>query len=566
MKCDEKRDVCGPCERSGRECVYKDENEASTSTTLQAVAVVAQTELSTTKTRAKVESTSPPPHTSTLPVRSDVALEYRKPLNETEDPEWKSPQSFIPAQVHVTSPLSTISSTAGWGGLDTAPLKWLDLLAGDARQNDGQFSMDLLSWRQTVQQPNNITSHGLGHDRQPSFDPSLTPMTPVVAPPIPPMLTQEKEPWQSAIQLRHDQIPIFRRFTDRLALWMDLFDPHKCFSSFVPHLALGNEGLMKAILALASRHMSIQPIDGVELDRNAAVQYYHETLHYLWGAMKYESYNRSLELIATALIVSQYEMIDGAKGNWERHLQGVFWIQRTRNIGAESLGLEGAGWWCWLRQDVWAAFRERRRVYSFHRPLMRYAEMGPYDLASKSVYLLAQCVNYSSEKEAQEGANNLHMRVDRGRHISEMLDEWHQNLTVHFKPLPMAEASDDHIFSPIWINPSPLATSIQLYNFARILLLVNEPASGYNEFLRREKRLNDAVDAICGIATMISDEPSTITSTMCLYAAGFYTNDKDARKRDTIVKLIDSHQMRTGWPVQSLSEELQAEWTASDAT
>lgn len=45
MKCDEKRDVCGPCERSGRECVYKDENEASTSTTLQAVAVVAQTEV-----------------------------------------------------------------------------------------------------------------------------------------------------------------------------------------------------------------------------------------------------------------------------------------------------------------------------------------------------------------------------------------------------------------------------------------------------------------------------------------------------------------------------------------
>lgn len=379
------------------------------------------------------------------------------------------------------------------------------------------------------------------------------------------MLTQEKEPWQSAIQLRDDQIPIFRRYTDRLALWMDLFDPQKCFSSFVPHLALGNEGLMKAILALASRHMSIQPMDGVELDHNTAVQYYHETLHYLWGAMKYESYNRSLELIATALIVSQYEMIDGTKGNWERHLQGVFWIQRTRNIGAESLGLEGAGWWSWLRQDVWAAFRERRRVYSFHRPILRYAEMGPYDLASKSVYLLAQCVNYSSEKEAQEGVNNLHMRVDRGRHISEMLDEWYRNLTVHFKELPMAENSDDHVFPPIWINPSPLATAIQLYNFARILLLVNEPASGYNEFLRREKSLNEAVETICGIASMISDEPSTITSTMCLYAAGFYTNDRDARKRDAIAKLIDSHQMRTGWPVQSLSEELQAEWTASDA-
>jgi hypothetical protein len=378
------------------------------------------------------------------------------------------------------------------------------------------------------------------------------------------MLAVEQEPWQSAIQLQDHQIPIFQRFTDQLALWLDLFDPQKHFSTFVPHLALGNEGLMKAILALAARHMSIKPVAGINLDRNAAVQYYHETLHYLWGAMKYESYNRSLELIATALIVSMFEMVDGAGKNWERHLQGVFWIQRTRNIGAESLGLEGAGWWSWLRQDVWAAFRERRRVYSFHRPVLRYAEMGPYDLASKSVYLLAQCVNYSSEKEAQDGATNLHLRIDRARFLSEMLDEWHRNLTVHFRRLPWPTSEGD-VFTPIWIHPAPFATAIQMYNFARILLIVNQPASGYSEFLRREKQLSEAVDIICGIAMLIVDEPSTITSTQCLYAAGLYTHDKDPRKRDAIVKLIDEHQMRTGWPVQSLTEELQAEWTAADA-
>lgn len=483
---------------------------------------------------------------SSLPAHSDVAQEIPKNAIESHT----SPQQ---------RQLSTISSTGGWGGLDVAPLKWLDLLAGDARQNDDEFSMDLLSWRQSIQQSGNPTSHGPSHKQDLTGGPLMMP------PSIPSTLVEEKQPWQSAIRLQDHQIPIFRRFTDRLALWLDLFDPQKHFSSFVPHLALGNEGLMKAILALAARHMSIKPIDGINLDRTAAVQYYHETLHYLWGAMKYESYNRSLELIATALIVSQYEMIDGARGNWERHLQGVFWIQRTREIGAESLGLEGAGWWSWLRQDVWAAFRERRRVYSFHKPLLGYSEMGPYDRASKSVYLLAQCVNYSSVKEAQEGANNLHTRIDRGRIISGMLDEWHRNLTIHFMQLPSPETSKGQIFPPIWINPSPFATAIQLYNFARILLLVNEPASGYNEFLRREKCLGDAVDTICGIAAMVSDEPSSITSTMCLYAAGLYTNDKDPRKRDAIVKLVDSHQMRTGWPVHSLSEELQAVWTASDA-
>lgn len=37
MKCDEKRDICGPCERSGRECVYKDETDPSIQTEVREI-------------------------------------------------------------------------------------------------------------------------------------------------------------------------------------------------------------------------------------------------------------------------------------------------------------------------------------------------------------------------------------------------------------------------------------------------------------------------------------------------------------------------------------------------
>lgn len=67
--------------------------------------------------------------------------------------------------------------------------------------------------------------------------------------------------------------------------------------------------------------------------------------------MQFTSYKNSLELLATVLVVSTYEMIDGAgQGNWERHLKGVFWIQRSREINGESGGLQQAIWWSWLRQ------------------------------------------------------------------------------------------------------------------------------------------------------------------------------------------------------------------------
>jgi hypothetical protein len=481
--------------------------------------------------------------------------------------QWKS---LLDASQNM-SPGSTISSNT-YGGQDVAPLRWFDLLAGDATANDEGFSMDLLSWRRTVGTAQNsgsdhVSKTGVLSDPVFTFGDAASLLAPTFpAPPTTCSPSTGKEPWQVAISLQDHEIPIFRRFVDRLSLWLDMFDPMQHFSSYVPHLAMENEGLMKAILALSTRHLSIKPAaEGAPTDRTAAVQYYYETIRYLQGAMKYESYTRSLELIATALIVSMYEMIDGAGKGWERHLKGVFWIQRSRNIGAESLGLEGAGWWSWLRQDVWAAFRERRRVYSFHRPLKQYADMTQYDLALRAVYLLAQTVNYCSDADTKDGVKNIPMRIERAQVLLDMLDEWQRNSTIHFERLPLA-SSKKGVFEPIWINPSPLGTAIQMYHFARILLLVSQPAAeGFSEFLRRESQLSEAVDVICGIAMTITEEPSSVSSTQCLFAAGLYTHDKDPRKREAIVQLIDAHQMRTGWPIHSLSEELQAEWTVIDS-
>jgi hypothetical protein len=42
-------------------------------------------------------------------------------------------------------------SSSGFG-LDVAPLRWFDLLAGDASANDEDFSMDLLNWREAAAQ------------------------------------------------------------------------------------------------------------------------------------------------------------------------------------------------------------------------------------------------------------------------------------------------------------------------------------------------------------------------------------------------------------------------------
>jgi len=69
--------------------------------------------------------------------------------------------------------------------------------------------------------------------------------------------------------------------------------------------------------------------------------------------------------------------------------------------------------------------------------------------------------------------------------------------------------------------------------------------------------MNEAIDTICGISMRPTDDAAGIISTQCLFAAGLHT--QDIAKRSSIQELLGVHQARTGWPVQDLRPDLQAE-------
>lgn len=227
-----------------------------------------------------------------------------------------------------------------------------------------------------------------------------------------------------------------------------------------------NIGLVKAILALSTRHLSL--IQGVAAEqtheRNEALQYYNETLHYLSKAMHYDTYKTSLELLATALIVSTYEMLDGSGKDWERHLQGVFWIQRSQVIHGDSKGLRQAVWWAWLCQDVWAAFREKRKAFTFWKPTRTFDSLSPHELAARSVYVMAQVVNYCSREESEAEGVNMACRMERAEKLLEMLDDWARYLTTEFTPLPFQDSTSGDTFQSIWIHPPSFGTSLLCTN------------------------------------------------------------------------------------------------------
>lgn len=217
---------------------------------------------------------------------------------------------------------------------------------------------------------------------------------------------------------------------------------------------------MNAILCLAARYLSMQPGRSCEPivsqppTQNDAAHYYHKTLHYIQKAMQYDTYKTSLELLSTSLIVSTYEMLDGSSENWERHLKGVFWIQRSQTIHGDSRGLRQGVWWAWLCQDVWAAFREKRKPFTFWRPIRTLDELDPHELAARSVYLFAQAVGLGSEEDQEEDGIDFTARLHKADNILHMLEDWRQHLTVEFEPLPVASKAAEEVFPPVWIHPS----------------------------------------------------------------------------------------------------------------
>lgn len=225
-----------------------------------------------------------------------------------------------------------------------------------------------------------------------------------------------------------------------------------------------NAGLMNAILALSCRHLSLHPhLDNTEQPSSGepAIQYYYQTLHYVQKAMQYSSYKTSLELLATTLIISAYEMFDNSSSDWERHLEGVFLIQRSQVIHGESGGLQSSVWWAWLCQDIWAAFREKRKTWTFWIPQKPLHSLSPHELAARSVYVTAKVINFCAQmgQALERGAHNMMEKAD---HLHAMLNDWQKQLTIEFSPLPLA-LNGVSVFKARHIRPPAFGRSFIAY-------------------------------------------------------------------------------------------------------
>ncbi len=513
MKCDELKPRCVTCSKSARECLWPSPNDPPGGAASNASGSV-QSETSPAQDGSSAAATSPAP--------------VRRPVPGDIDPQlWNNSPELL-----FDSPSTVINSLPS---PNSAPLAYYDLLAEDAINNIDKYNLNVDLDRNNLSRQQSPVAEA-ANDYQDAQSDKQAEEADLSGP----------EQWNSTdvIPMSDDELVLFQHYVSVIGPILDLNDPSKQFTGTVPSLAVHNVGLLKSLLAVSARHMALlnepqlrqlnihDPTPDAEDGRTrqlhspliqVATQYYYETLHYLSKNLFYPSYNKSREIISTSILISTYEMWDSegqySNGAWERHLRGIFWIQRSQNNNGECKDpLRRAAWWQWIRQDTWVAFREGRRVLTIWRPTKRLMDLSPDELALRIVYICGRCVDFA----ANEKKYDLNTRIEQAGKLLQALEDWYRALPPSFQPIYRGPLPGPGVlFMPIWIHPPSYAAAIQTFHFARIIVLINQPSmGGVDEFRIRQRTLDESVDTICGIAMTPQgrDIPSAMINFRSIYA------------------------------------------------
>ncbi|KAJ5082304.1 hypothetical protein N7532_011347 [Penicillium argentinense] len=493
--------------------------------------------------------------------------------------------------------------------LNISPFEWYDLLARDAIiniQRQKETSADDSRWRfpeialSRRQSPTRESSETQpGQARRQTNQQRNTPEEREGGREAPLLEYQQmSEPWNTAdrIKLSAIDVKFFRYYIEVVGPILDLFDPSRHFSNVVPHLALRNIGLLKSILAVGAKHMSLGlhnvsgedvPGDPAAPNMNTpsslptgaglpsesdtdpahmATQYYYETLQYLSQTLLYPSYADSHEILATATMISTYEMFDAdsisTSGVWEQHLRGSFWIQRSQDNDGESVdGFRQAVWWAWLRQDIWAAFQAGRPTLTFWRAKKKLEDLNPDEIATRIVYICGKCVAYAAAGDMSPNQDPRD-RIEQGDRLLRALDEWNRVLPASYQPVTFATSPGSSVACPpIWIHPPNHAGAMQMYHFARAIVLLSQPTmGGLGAYLQRDKQLAESVKTVCGIANACQEHESAMAfvNVQALFGVGQFVRSPEMR--DELLRTLNNMLRISKFPPKGLVARLKQVW------
>lgn len=317
------------------------------------------------------------------------------------------------------------------------------------------------------------------------------------------------------------------------------------------------------------------------------------------------------DLLVAVSIFSLYEALDNFEIGWLQHLSGLKTLLSAISTDqAHELQLtpaitvgRKASFWNFARADYQASYLNHQYTFLDTEDLPLWRSCGLQTQEDGSLYinplevekdplhgrqiaelvahtllwLLLRVMNYLSS--VSDDTITPEMRKARWHQLNEQLNEWHSHLPQTFQPVakirhPLASRGSGPHLTEVFFSMNVCAAALQLYHFARILLLLNKPdeasfvGSGWRIVSRYDiypDISNEAIGhahQIIGIALGRPHPAVRIEMLLPLYVAGSCLRADEERK--VVYELLRAIEKDTGCSTELRCKDLMKEWKWED--
>ncbi|KAH8804367.1 hypothetical protein F5884DRAFT_795864 [Xylogone sp. PMI_703] len=344
---------------------------------------------------------------------------------------------------------------------------------------------------------------------------------------------------------------LFQHYVDNLASWLDLNDPERYFTTFVPHFALRCPMLLSAILSFAASHLS--RLDS-SCDALIGIDYHNKCIERLIPALADPSLALDPILPLSTVILRMHEMLT-YETDQQRHLRGcssLFAYNRSREM-------KGTAFWTYIREEILVALPNRSPTNidtSTWKDEICWEGNTDYVHTNRMTWLAIEVINFcfgDALKTNPAKAIELHHEIDL----------WRQSLPETFKPL--YTVNDGKAFPRISYLCTWHVIGMQFYHMAKVLLALYNPnrASGMDflELARMvEEDIREHTVQLCGmIKSLGSRHPGALVNgVQPLILCG--RSLKNREEQLELVRMLRQIERDTAWPTNQGIQSLQKAW------
>ncbi|KAI1641751.1 uncharacterized protein F4817DRAFT_38695 [Daldinia loculata] len=351
---------------------------------------------------------------------------------------------------------------------------------------------------------------------------------------------------------------LFRHYIQKLAICLDLCDPHRHFELVVPERAAECYMLLNAIFAIAARHLS----HTTDFDPLASNRYHDECLRYLIPMLNHASTVSDENLFAATIILRMLEEMDVPTTGQDTysHLLG---IHAFVNVGDQYMGpgsLSAASFWVGLRQEIYIAVITQQpvKVSLDHFVVDRLFEPADdYTWSNRAIVLLADVLNLCF------GNNSL--AAGHWSALDEACRKWSSTRPPSFNPFFYRERTATSAFPEIWHGSGCHVIGIQHHILAQLFLTQFDPSIPKVGTNRRAAvkqmthRIENLVRELCGIGVCNQWTPPGMF-TACMGIAMFGDQFGEQSDQEALMDILRKTEADHARPTASIQQQLMKAW------